>query len=223
MKVTIIEDDVKLAENIAKKIQKFWYAVSVYNDKESFKSWIKQDSDLYIIDINLKSGNEWFEIIKWLREEKESKKPVLIMSGYNDTDKKVHGLDIWADDYITKPVDPDELLARIRALLRREKEDRSALIKYKTYIFDTKNKYFVEWIDKNKHFTKKEIRLIEFFILNKWKRISKNELITAVWGDYDGLWVTDNTINVTIHNLRKKLWDDFNLDTMVWEWYILRD
>lgn len=223
MKITIIEDNIQLAENIAKKIKTNWYNVSIFNELSSFKTLSKQGSDMYIIDLNLSKWDEGFEIIRWLREDKKSIKPILIMSGYSDSERKVYWLDIGADDYITKPIDSEELLARIRALLRRDKSNKSYLIKYKDFIFDTKNKNLINWVDENIHFTKKEKALIEFFILNKSTTITKNEITSTIWWDYDWLWVTDNTVNVTVHNLRKKLWDKFNLHTIVWEWYILKD
>ena len=224
MKITIIEDDLELAEKIAKKLKRNSYIVAIYNSKKDFLKNFKDNSDLYIVDLNLwESCDEWFEIISWLRKEKNSKNPIIITSWYSDLEKKVYWLDLWADDYLAKPFLSDELIARIRALLRRNSDEKSSIIKYKDYSFDTKAQIFVKWIDKKIHFTKKEIMLIELFIRNKDKVISRNKLITSIWWDYDWSWVADNTINVTFFNLRKKLWSDFDLETIISEWYILRE
>lgn len=222
MKITIIEDDIKLAEKIAKKLKRNNYIVAIYNSMEDFSKSFKDNSDLYIIDLNLwKSSDEWFEIIKWLRQDKRVKNPIIITSWYNETEKKIYWLDLWADDYLAKPFSSSELIARIRALLRRNSEEKSSIIKYKNFEFDTTSKSLIKWLNNETFLTKKEIMLTELFILNKDKMISRNKLITSIWWDYDWTWVSDNTINVTFFNLRKKLWINFNIRTIVGEWYIL--
>lgn len=224
MKITIIEDDLFLAEKIAKKLQKEWYIVSIYNSRKDFESNFRNNSDIFIIDLNLGNNEyEWFEIISWLRKVKKIKSPIIITSWYSDKEKKIYWLDAWADDYLEKPYYIWELLARLRALLRRESTDKSNIITYKNIEFDTKNKIFLRWVDKMIKFTKKEVMLIELFILNKNKLIDKNKLITSVWWDYDGTGVTDNTLNVTLHNLRNKIGSSFYIDTIISEWYILKE
>lgn len=224
MKITIIEDDLKLAEKIAKKLQKNNYIVAIYNSKEKFIENCVDNSDLYILDLNL-SGEpkDWFDIIKYLRTEKKSKTPIIITSWYDDIESKVYWLDLWADDYLAKPFMSDELIARIRSLLRRTSDEKTSLLTYKTFKFDTNSKTFLSWSSKKIHFTKKELMLIELFILNKDKIVPRAKLITSIWGDYDSSWVTDNTVNVTFYNLRNKLWKKFNIETIVGEWYILRE
>ena len=224
MKITIIENNLKLAEKIAKKLKKNNYIVAIYNSKRFFLKNFTDNSDLYILDLNLdKSCDDWFDIIKHIRNNKDSKTPIIITSGYSDLEKKIYWLDLWADDYLAKPFLIDELLARIRCLLRRDSEQKTSVIKYKNIKFDTSAKIFESWISKETRFTKKEVMLIELFILNKDKIISRNKLITSIWWDYDWSWVTDNTINVTFFNLRKKIWEKFKLETIIGEWYILRE
>lgn len=220
MNIAIIEDEKLLASNIEKKLEKNWLSVSVFNDLNSFQSNQNINFDLYIIDISLPDWS-WFNLIKWLRNIKKIKNPIIITSWYNDIDKKVYWLNIWADDYLAKPFSPDELIARITALVRRSfKQKKSNFIKYKNYKYDPVNKEMKRWnetIDLNK----KELDMLELFLLNKWKLITKWKIISAIRWDYENLWVSDNTINVTISRIRKKLWDDFRLLTIIWNWYKL--
>ncbi|USN58365.1 MAG: response regulator transcription factor [Candidatus Peribacteria bacterium] len=140
MKICIIEDEVLLAERIQQKLERNGYNVSMYTSYSSFMNQHSLDADLYIIDIALGDGSG-FDIINWLRETKKSIAPVIITSGYNDTERKVYGLDIGADDYLPKPFSPRELLARIRALTRRNSEaTKTAIIEYKDISLNLENK-----------------------------------------------------------------------------------
>lgn len=212
-----------MANHISKKLIKNWYEVDIYNNITKFKCKHNNDSDLYIIDIYLWDWNsDWFNIIDWLRNNKNSSAPIIIISWYNDTDKKIYWLDIWADDYLTKPFAPDELIARIRALLRRKSDnDKTSIIRHKKIEFNSKTKEIkLEW--KIVHFAKKEIQIIEFFLLNKLELIPKIKLIKSIWWVNDMLDISDNTINATISKVRKKLWDNFNLKTVISWGYILQ-
>lgn len=218
MKISILEDNILLAKNISKKLINNWYEVSIYNSVTSFISEHNISSDLYIIDISLWDWN-WFNVIKWLREIKKIFSPIIITSSYSETEKKIYWLDIWADDYLTKPFVPDELLARIRTLLRR-KNWNSSIIKHWNLEFDLKSKELkLSW--EIIHFWKKEKLIIEFFLLNKWELVDKNKLVSSIWWANDILLIKDNTINVTISRVRKRLWDNFNLKTIVGWGYIL--
>lgn len=140
MKICIIEDEVLLAERIQQKLERNGYNVSLYNSCTDFMNSHSIDADLYIIDIALGDGSG-FDIITWLRETKKSIAPVMITSGYNDTERKVYGLDIGADDYLPKPFSPRELLARIRALTRRNSEaTKTSIIEYKDITLNLDNK-----------------------------------------------------------------------------------
>ena len=122
-------------------------------------------SDLYILDIALKDGSG-FDIIDWLRNKKESNTPVLITSGYGDSQNIIYGLNIGADDYITKPFIPEELLARVRALLRRPAQMGATKdICHKNLIFHPGTKEVT--IETGKVIlAHKEILILEFFLKN---------------------------------------------------------
>ena len=219
MKIAIIEDDKLLALNIWKKLQRNWYEVTISNSVEEFKKNILNNADLFIVDLWLWESS-WFEIIKWLREDINSNSPILIMSGYADIDKKLKGFTMWVDDYICKPVIPEELVARVTALLRRWTYIKKSKVEYKDLIFDFDLKQAYR-NDEKLPLTRKELQIIEFFLLNKSRIVKKDELIKSVWWNLDLLDVTYNTINVTICKIRKKLWDEFELDTIAWVWYVL--
>jgi len=220
MNISILEDDVFMANNIAKKLKNNWYKVNIYNSVNDFTLKHNNNSDLYIFDLSLWDW-DGFKVIKRLREKRKNYTPIIIISSYSDTEKKVYWLDLWADDYLTKPFAPDELLARIRRILMRKNFlSTPTKIKHWEIDFDLKSKeVFLRW--KNIHFTKKEKLIIELFLLNKWELVEKTKLINTIWWDDDSLLTSDNTINVTISRVRAKLWKNFNLKTIINEWYIL--
>lgn len=222
MKISIIEDEKILAQKTAKKLEKNLYSVEIFDSFNDFKENYKFDSNLYIVDIWLPDWN-WFDIIKWLREEKKLETPILITSWYADNERKIYWLNIWADDYITKPYFPDELIARVNWLIRRSyKTSNESSVKYKNFeYFLHKNTLAKNW--KEIFLTSRETSLIEYMLLNKWKLVKKIELINSVWWEYKVSKISDNNINVTLSRVRKKLGRDFKLKTFVNKWYILEE
>lgn len=222
MNITLIDDERILAKNISKKLEKHWYSVNVFYNCRDFYNSQFRSSDLYIIDIGLPDGSG-FDIIKWLRETKKTQSHIIITSAFWDIEKKVYGLELWADDYMTKPCNPEELIARIKANLRRETLTLHwgwNSYKYSDIQYDLDKNV----ITKNNHVvdvTKKERLLLKLFLWNPNTLIEKNELIEQVWSSSEEAIVSDNTINVTISKLRKKLWQDFKLKTKINEGYIL--
>ncbi|MDD4152020.1 MAG: response regulator transcription factor [Candidatus Gracilibacteria bacterium] len=221
MKIALIEDEKLLSTKIAKKIILNGFFVDIFNDAKSF-ILNNKEYNLYIIDIGLPDGNG-LDIIKFLRETKKINKPIIIISGYNDIEKKVYGLNIGADDYLTKPFNPEELIARINALLRRNK--KISKIKYDIFHKDLSYNYQNRKIFKNGmevDLQVKEKQIVKFFISNKGKLVTKSDLISEVWGEHDKMFISNNNINVTLHKIRKKLGDSFDLETLHSEGYILR-
>jgi len=128
MHISIIDDEKLLTHKISKKLEGSGYATSSFYGYEDFMRHGDIRSQLYIVDISLRDGSG-FDIIKWLRNGK-SRAPIIIISGYGDTSRITYGLDLGADDYLVKPVQPDELVARIRAILRRPNTLSSERISY---------------------------------------------------------------------------------------------
>lgn len=222
MNITIIEDDELLLKHLSKKIRKSWFNVDTYNSFNNFMNYSNKDSDLFVIDIWLWDWS-WLDIIQYLRKNKKSDSWIIIASSYDTVENKIYWLDIWADDYIVKPFSPEELIARIRAVIRRKQTISTTLtIEYNNITINPKTRRIQkEW--KEVQLTPKEKQIIEFFITHKWELVNKNELVWSVWWDYDNINVTDNTINATISKIKKKLFPNFKLKTVVWEWYILEE
>jgi DNA-binding response OmpR family regulator len=100
--------------------------------------------------------------------------------------------------------------------------ENSQILRYKNISFNTESKKVMTW-KKSVYLTNKETQIAYLFMSNKWKMLSKTDLIDFVWWDYELISVTDNTINSTLSKVRKKLWKSFKLMTKINEWYILED
>ncbi|MDD3145399.1 MAG: response regulator transcription factor [Candidatus Gracilibacteria bacterium] len=222
MHITIIEDEKILSANIAKKLNRGGYNTKIINSYNEFINDELEETDLYIIDISLIDGSG-FDIIKNLRGSKKSKTPIIITSGYNDTEKKIYGLDLGADDYLQKPYSVEELTARIRALIRRSYDSQiKSEIVYNEITYNLSEKLIKKKgliID----LTSREMQFVEYMLFNMGKIVTKNEIINSVWGKFDELTVTDNTINVTISKIRKKLGNNFKLKTLINRGYLLEE
>lgn len=221
MHISLIDDEKLLRSNISKKLRSSWYLVSEYHGYHDFmQSWFFEDiSDLYIIDISLWDGSG-YDIISELRIRKNITKPIIVISGFGEVDTKLFWFWLWIDDYITKPFSPEELIARVNAILRRlyNTFERTEIV-YKWLSFHvSSNEVFLRWVPIN-HLNKKEKIILNYFLHHIGKLIKKEDFVKLIW------WcetdVTQNTINVTLSKLRKKLWDDFPLQTVPHVWYIL--
>ena len=222
MKTLLIDDEKILSVNIWKKIEQSGGSVDIIHSLKDYQKVKTKTYWLFIIDLSLGDGSG-FEIIKDIREKKKLDTPIIIISWHSWTYSKIKWLDIWADDYITKPFAPDELMARIRSLLRRKNSTWcSWYLKYKDICFHLGTREITK-CDESIVFSKKEKQIIEFFLLHKNKLVSKRNLVESLWKSKDYQCVTDNTINVTIYKIRKKLWKSFELKTKVWEGYILQE
>lgn len=220
MHISIIDDEKILGWKIQKKLENEGYAVSVFHSYTDFMMNGDSKSQLYIVDISLGDGSG-FDIITWLRDSAESKAPIMIISWYGNSEKVVYGLNIGADDYLGKPFSPDELIARVKALLRRPVTlIPQALLKYKNITFNPANKETKVWGSKI-YLTHKETMILEFFLGLQKEVVSREKLITSIWWWHRLGDVSDNTINVTLSKLRKKIGTNFNLKTLYNHGYIL--
>ncbi|MDO8648779.1 MAG: response regulator transcription factor [Candidatus Peregrinibacteria bacterium] len=201
MRILLIEDQQKLAENIRQFLRLEHYDVTVSGDgKEGFELAMTQEFDLLILDINL-PGMDGYVICTMLREKKKNL-PILILTARSKQNEIVHGLNIGADDYLTKPFDLSELLARIRALLRRNGEKHPQLT-IGALSIDT-NAREVTKGKKKVNLSPKEYALLEFLLRNRGLVQDRPRIIEHVWGGRDEL-LFSQTVDVHVAYLRRKL------------------
>ena len=202
MNILIIEDEHYLAESLEKLLIKEHYAVSVAADGPSGLEKIWGESyDLIVLDIML-PGINGLEVLEEIRAAGIAT-PVLMLTAKGDIDDKVAGLNLGADDYLAKPFSVAELLARIRALLRRGRT-ASPVLEIGPIRLDTVSREVLrDGIPLS--LTAKEFSILEFLLLNRGRAVSRFALAEHVWGDAFDPFSMSNFINVHISNLRKKL------------------
>ena len=202
MNILIIEDEHYLAESLEKLLIKEHYAVSVAGDGPSGLEKIWGESyDLIVLDIML-PGMNGLEVLEEIRAAGIAT-PVLMLTAKGDIDDRVAGLNLGADDYLAKPFSVAELLARIRALLRRGRT-ASPVLEIGPIRLDTVSREVLrDGIPLS--LTAKEFSILEFLLLNRGRAVSRFALAEHVWGDAFDPFSMSNFINVHISNLRKKL------------------
>lgn len=217
MHILLIEDQLKLASNIRSYFETEGFAVSVSHDgREGFEKAMTEDIDVLILDINL-PGMDGYVICSMLRQHKKNM-PILMLTARDAHNDIVHGLNIGADDYLTKPFDLDELNARVRALLRRNVIDRQTILKIKEITVDT-NIHEVKKRGKVITLSPKEYSLFEFLLRNRGVAQDRPTIIQHVWGTRDDL-LFSQTVDVHIAYLRKKIGKDY-IDTVPGKGYLI--
>ena len=207
MKILLIEDEPQVVEFLRKGLTEKGYETEVaYDGKMGERLASKEDIDLIILDVILPNING-YELCKRIRE-KGIQVPVLMLTALGTTDDKVTGFDAGADDYLVKPFEFDELLARIKALTKRSSGllQTSKVIKIADLSLDF-NKKSATRRDKNIDLTGKEFELLEFLMKNKGRVLSRGEIAEKVWDiTFD---TGTNVVDVYISILRKKIDRDF--------------
>ena len=205
MRILVIEDEKKVASFIKKGLEEEHYAVDIAHDGETgfYLSEIN-DYDLIVLDLMIpKIGG--LEVLKRIRGKKNNV-AVLVLTAKNSVEDIVRGLDSGCDDYLTKPFEFIEFLARIRALLRREKMDKEPLLKVGDLTLSlVTHKVMRE--GKEIDLTSKEYALLEYFMRNPDKVLTRTMISEHVW-DYHFDSLT-NVIDVYVNYLRKKIDKDF--------------
>ena len=202
MHILLIEDQQKLAKNIQQYLELEHYAVTVAHDgKDGFEKAMIQEVDLLILDINL-PGMDGYVICQMLRQRKKNM-PILMLTARAKQQEIVHGLDIGADDYLTKPFDLDELLARVRALLRRGQGEKQPILTSGAITMDVGSRE-VRKAKKIVNLSPKEYALLEFLLRNKGVAQDRPRIIEHVWGGNDAL-LFSQTVDVHVAYLRRKL------------------
>ena len=201
MRILVVEDEHRIANSIKKGLEQERYAVDVsYTGTDGFDMASTETYDLIILDIMLPEMNG-IEICRELRKN-HIHFPILMLTAKGQTEDKVNGLDAGADDYMTKPFSFDELLARVRALTRRQSVVIDEELKVNDLEIDPK-KFTVKRSGRIIQLSNKEFNLLEFLVRNKNNIVTKDQIISHLW-NYDAD-ILPNTIEVYIKNLREKI------------------
>ncbi|AXX92156.1 DNA-binding response regulator [Malaciobacter molluscorum LMG 25693] len=210
MKILLLEDNETLANGINKKLQEVGYIVDLFfNGEDGLYTLETVNYDLLILDLGLPLI-DGIDIIKILRNS-EKNLPILVISARDKLDQRILGLDTGADDYLCKPFELDEVVARVNALLRRSNNKSTNIIKYNDLVFDFQS-LIVKKDDKIIDLSKRELRIFEYLILNLNAIISKEniaEQVTTVDDEFN-----PTAVETYISRLRKKLGDSINLKTV---------
>lgn len=202
MRVLIIEDEHKIARALKKALEQETHAVDVaYDGDEGYAMATTEPYDIAIVDRMLPGSYDGLGIVKAMREAKVHT-PVLFLSALGSIAERTAGLDAGADDYLVKPFALEELLARVRALLRRPTEQQSAILEAGDLALDTIT-YSVSRAGIPIQLTSKEFALLEYMLRNPGRPLSKEVIISHVW-DYDAD-ILPNTVEVYIKYLRNKI------------------
>jgi DNA-binding response OmpR family regulator len=202
MNILLIEDEVELSDGIVHLLKKSKFNVdAVYDGEEGYLSGLSDRYDVIVLDIMLPKMNG-FEVLRKLREEKVTT-PIIVLSALGQTGDKVRGLDLGADDYLAKPFQMEELIARIKALLRRKTEVINENILTIGDLSFNASSYELICNKKSIKVSLKESEILMYFLARPNFVVTKDELIIKVWGyDSDAEY---NNIEVYISFLRKKL------------------
>lgn len=203
MKILVVEDEPQLLSNIKESLEKEKFLVETASDYHSaLEKIFIYEYDCILLDIMLPNGNG-LNILSELKKEGKSEN-IIIISAKDSLDDKLQGLELGADDYLTKPFHLAELNARVKAVLRRQKLDGKNTIEVTNIVLDLKERTFLV-NNQNILLNRKEFDTLNYFLFNKNRLVTKSALAEHVWGDnFDN---SDNFdfVYYQIKNLRKKL------------------
>ncbi|MDO1583686.1 response regulator transcription factor [Rhizobium oryzicola] len=201
MRILLVEDNVPLAEGLSAILRGSGYAVDVVGDGASAEAVALAESfDLIILDLNLPEM-DGLEVLRSLRAH-QSQAAVIILTARGTPEERVKGLDLGADDYLTKPFDVSELEARIRVLLRRQAGLRTSRVDYGGLTFDLTSRSF-SVLGKPLDIPARELALLEVLFLKAGKVVSKDAIINSLTGFDDDL--SSNAVEQYVSRLRRRL------------------
>jgi DNA-binding response OmpR family regulator len=222
MRILVIEDEKKVSEFIRKWLEEQSYVVDVAGDGKSGEALAGHNEyDTIVLDVLLPKQDGW-QTCRNIREN-GIKTPVLMLTSLGETEDKIKGLDLGADDYLTKPFAFDEFLARIRALIRRSSGGGPPELKLDDLTIDLFERK-VTRAGTSITLTQKEFALLEYLLRNKKKVMTRTQISEHVWGiDFD---TGSNVVDSYIKLLRKKIDKDFGkplIHTIVGVGYVMRE
>lgn len=201
MRLLLVEDEKRMAQALCELLRLEKYDVDHYADGE--EGLYAAESGLYdviILDVML-PGENGFEIAKEVRES-GIKTPILMLTAKSDVDDKVEGLDRGADDYLTKPFMTKELLARLRALVRRTSNSSDGTLSFGDITLNTNSSSLI-CSDNSVRLSEKEFHILEYLILNQGQILTREQIATKIWG-YESN-AEYNNVEVYMSFVRKKL------------------
>jgi two-component system alkaline phosphatase synthesis response regulator PhoP len=224
-KILVIEDEMNIQELIKYNLEKNNFVVTLAdNGIDGLSQVLGGDYDLVLLDLML-PGLDGLEICKRMRANKKTRKiPIIMLTAKSEEFDKVLGLELGADDYMTKPFSVKELIARIRAALRRVdtnedeeipeeiNENVQSILTYQDITID-KEKYEVKKSGEKLSLTLKEFELLKMLVENKGKVLTRDTLLDRIWG-YDYVGET-RTVDVHIRHLRQKIHDEDESNQMI--------
>jgi DNA-binding response OmpR family regulator len=217
MKILLIEDNEKLANAVLKKLENNGYSIDMFLDgEEGLYALESSFYDLLILDLGL-PGIDGIDIIKKLRNLHKTI-PILIISARDELDQRIFGLDCGADDYLCKPFELNEVVARVQALLRRTKYHVHSKIIYNDLTYNTQNRTLFK-ADKYIDLSKRELAIFENLLLNLDIVLSKENIVEQISTYTESIHPA--SVETYVSRIRKKLGDSINLKTARGLGYIL--
>lgn len=207
LKVLIIEDDPYISDLLELYLLQEGFRVSMASDGETgWEMYYDEDPDFVILDIMLPKMDGW-EVCREIRRD-ERQVPILMLTGKGESYDKIKGLELGADDYVVKPFEPKEIIARMQAILRRTnpyKQDRKPIF-FEKMELDVQQHYLLR-DEKPILLPLKELELLYFLALEKNQVFTRQQLVDRIWGyDYEG---DVRTIDVHIKRIREKIGDEW--------------
>jgi DNA-binding response OmpR family regulator len=223
MRILVVEDEAELADAVARGLRREGYAVDAApNGGDAIDRAGYTPYDLVLLDLNL-PDIDGLEVCRRLRETSPPGPRVLMLTARDSLDDRVSGLDEGADDYLVKPFDFPELVARVRALLRRDSTAAAAVVEVGALRLDAaRHEAFVAEVELD--LTAKEFSLLRYFMLHPGEVLTPERLLDHVWDEHADPFT--NTVRVTVSNLRRKLREqgaDDVIETVVGSGYRLRE
>lgn len=217
MRVLVIEDEADLRDALERALREDGYAVDSADDGETglfkAKAW---DYDALVLDIMLPEIDGW-EVLRRLRKKKKT--PVLALTALDSVSDRVRGLDLGADDYVVKPFEVAELLARLRALIRRSTGTADSRIALRDTVVDTASRT-VKQAGEPVRLTAREYALVELLALHRGKLITRTQIYEHIFDENDD--TLSNLVDVHVSNVRKKLGKGF-ITTRRGQGYLIDD
>lgn len=199
-KIMVVDDEMHIRELVRFYLDKAGFdTIEAANAEEALDIVENQYIDLAVVDIMM-PGMDGFELVEQMRQYREF--PVIMLTAKSQSKDKLRGFSLGIDDYVTKPFDPDELMARVKTILKRYSINSSNVVKIGDVIFDG-DKYEVRYQDQIIHLPLKQFELAFELAKNPNKIFTREQLIEKIWGmDYDGF---DRTVDVHIKRIRENL------------------